>query len=78
MVSKRRLREPAAACAERAGLDLSGAALDSTTSKLHKAAHGAKKSQAKGVSRGGWGTKVHAAVDALGHAVGLTLSPANW
>lgn len=52
--------------------------LDSTTVKAHKAAAGQKSTAAReALGRGGFGTKVHAVVDALGNCLHLVLTPAE-
>ena len=52
------------------GADLQDVSIDSTTARAHACAAGAAKScpekEALGRSRGGFGCKIHAAVDALG------------
>jgi len=55
-------------------------ALDSTSCKVHKHAHGAPKmlgNQCIGTSRGGANTKIHTLVDVRGNAVRIVLSPGN-
>ena len=55
-------------------------AVDSTSSKAHKHARGARRSagcQCIGTSRGGPNTKIHALVDSRGRAVQLRLTPGN-
>ena len=52
--------------------------IDSTVNRAHQHAAGAEKKggpQSLGRSRGGFSTKIHAAVDALGNPVRLLLSP---
>jgi transposase len=54
--------------------------LDSTAVKAHRHSAGARKdlgNQAIGCSRGGRGTKIHAACDALGYPLAVKLSAAN-
>lgn len=51
--------------------------LDSTAIRAHQHAAGAQKKhgpQALGRSRGGFGTKIHVVVDALGNPLGFTLT----
>jgi transposase len=58
--------------------DLEWLLLDSTVIRAHPHAAGmntAKNDQALGYSRGGFGTKIHVGVDALGNPVALHLSP---
>ena len=55
-------------------------AIDSTSCKVHKHAHGAPRStgsQCIGTSRGGSNTKIHALVDTHGNAVRLSLTAGN-
>jgi transposase len=55
--------------------------IDSTTVRAHPCAAGYKKdsqtTQCLGRSRGGFTTKIHAVVDALGYALKLTLTPGH-
>ena len=63
---------------ETVGADMTTASLDSTVSKLHKSAHGGvKKNQAKGKTKGGWNTKIHALVDSCGRLLSCLLTPGN-
>lgn len=58
--------------------DLEWLMLDSTVVRAHQHAavmNGGKDPQALGRSRGGFGTKIHVAVDALGNPVTIHLSP---
>ena len=66
--------------------DMEWLILDSTAVRAHPVAAGAKKKwdgtggqgeQALGRSRGGFGTKIHASVNALGHPVELKLTAAQ-
>lgn len=57
--------------------DLEEGMLDGTAARAHHHAFGARKkngTQALGRSRGGFGTKIHATIDALGSPIGFTLS----
>lgn len=50
---------------------------DSAAIRAHQQAAGTQKEhgpQALGHSRGGFGTKIHSIIDALGHAIGFTLT----
>ena len=56
------------------------AALDSTSVRAHRSAHGGKggaKAQAIGPSRGGQTTKVHILTDVLGRPAVIYLTPGN-
>ena len=64
--------------------DMRDASIDSTLSKVHQHAAGAKKdaenaetNQDIGLSRGGPNTKIHTLVDALGNPTKVDLSPGN-
>ncbi|HWA97470.1 MAG TPA: IS5 family transposase [Pirellulales bacterium] len=60
--------------------DLEEVMLDSTAVRAHQHAAGAKKNtgpQALGRARGGFGTKIHGLVDALGNPLGFTLTGAE-
>ena len=61
-------------------VDLEHLLLDSTTVRAHQHAAGAKRgrdSEALGRSRGGWSTKIHAAVNGDGRPVRLRLTGGN-
>ena len=64
--------------------DMQDTSIDSTSSKVHQHAAGARKdaenaetNQDIGFSRGGPNTKIHAIVDALGNPAKIGLSPGN-
>lgn len=62
------------------GEDREALYLDSTAVKAHRHSAGARRElgpQAIGSSRGGRGTKIHAACDALGYPVAVKLTAAN-
>lgn len=64
-------------CAVADDLDLEEVLLDSTIVRAHQHAAGARKAagpQALGRSRGGWSSKLHALVDALGNPLSLRLT----
>jgi transposase len=61
-------------------LDSRAVYLDSTHIKVHRCglnAAGGREEQAIGKTKGGWNTKLHAAVDASGVPQSLRLSPGN-
>ena len=60
-----------------AGVGSKSTAIDSTYSKIQRAAFGAKGSALRKRSRGGWTTKIHALTDVIARPYALMLTPGN-